>query len=62
MQPVLELMAELELLTWEEALETNAHLGSLEAFDLLEPSLQRKVWLAQELLNWDPEDQGATLH
>lgn len=62
MQPVLELMAQLDLLTWDEALEINAHLGSVAAFDRLEPSLQRKVYLAQELLNWDPQEDGVTVH
>lgn len=62
MQPVLELMAQLDLLTWDEALEINAHLVSLETFDLLGRSLQRKVWLAQALLNWDPQEDGVTVH
>jgi hypothetical protein len=62
MQPVLELMAELELLTWDEARETSAHLANQETFSLLHPALQRKVWMAQVLLNWEPEDLGVTLH
>lgn len=62
MQPTLQLMAELELLTWEEALETNAHLKDLETFNLLAQPLQRKIYLAQALLNWDPEEWAATAH
>lgn len=62
MQPVLEEMAELGLLTLDEALETNAHLDSPETFDQLSPELQRKLFLAQCLLNWEPDEDGATLH
>lgn len=62
MQPVLELMADLELLTWEEALETNAHLRNQAEFNQLHPALQRKLWMAQALLEWEPEELGATLH
>ena len=62
MSPALEQLAELELLTWDEALLINAHLGSLETFDLLEPSLQRKLWLANALVEFDPEWPGVTMH
>lgn len=62
MQPLLEQMAELELLTWDEALLANAHLGSKEAFNLLDPALQRKLWLAQALMEFDPEWPGVQMH
>lgn len=64
MLPVLEEMATLGLLTWEEAIEAQAYSSSnVQTWLSMPDALMRRVHQAYLLLSWNPEEMpGEPLH
>ena len=55
-------LAQLGLLTWDEAQKVESHLLNQATFNLLPSNLQRKLYHAQALMEFDPEWPGVAMH
>ena len=62
MHETLQELAELGLLTWDEALEVESRLLNQATFNLLDSNLQRKLYYAQALMEFNPEWPGVAMH
>ena len=58
----LDLLFGLELISQEDYLMAMAHSGSLQAWEQLPQDLWVRLWRAYNLMEFDPLEQGSTMH